>query len=276
MKKMTVGFVLTATLSVSLSAAVLVYEGFDYSAGALPGSNGGTGWSSDWGINGSSGSINPGGDGQVESPAQLTAPSDYALTPIGNSAEFDSVGGYRQFNANAIDMSQNDTFYFSYLWSQSGTGSGGNISVAFLDNATNSRRIWETQTASQSLTMDFGNDASAAAGSLGFTAGTSYLMVGKVETTTGADTISISIFEAGTAIGAEPVTWGLSGNVEVSDQDRVINRLRIIGTGNNDRFDEFYLGDTFEDVTGVIPEPSTVMLVGIALLGGLMARLRRS
>jgi len=273
-KTMIVAGVLSAAICIPLQAAVLVYEGFDYSAGALAGSNGGTGWSSSWGINASAGGIAAGGDGLVESPAQLSAPSDYALTPVGNSAEFDSVGGYRQFNANSIDMSQDDTFYFSYLWSQSGTGGGGNISMAFLDDATNSRRIWETQTASQSLTMDFGNDSSAAPGSLSFTAGTSYLLVGKIETTTGADTISVSIFEAGTAIGSEPITWGLSGNVEASDQNRVINRIRILGSGNNDRFDEFILGDTFEDVTS-IPEPSTLMLVSMMGVGALAARMRR-
>jgi len=115
-------------------------------------------------------------------------------------------------------------------------------------------------------------------GQVGFTPGQDYLIVGKIETAAGAganDTISISIWQNGTSIGSEPVSWGATGLVDASDTDAEINRLYLTGSGNVDQFDEIVFGNSFQDVTGV-PEPSTYALIaGILTLGIIALRRRR-
>lgn len=145
------------------------------------------------------------------------------------------------------------------LWSESGAGSLGNIRFQFLDTAMFGRRIFEFVTASSEMSLLTGN-ATTDHGGEAFTPTQDYLLVGKIDARASAganDTIPFSIWQNGTTIGSEPVTWDVSGLVEAGDTDRVINRLFVNGNGNVDRFDEFRLGDTFADVTGV-PEPGTL------------------
>lgn len=232
-----------------------VYEGFDYPAGSLSGLNEGDGWSSAWGVPIAGGTVGAGGDSSVES-GSLRTPSDYALMPSGNHAELGHTAVARQFGTETIDLAVDATRYFSYLWNESGEGSGGNLTVSFLNNSSTSRQVWRMITAEETLSA-FVNNGETSLGSVDFAAGRDYLLVGKiVSASTGPDTISFSIFESGTPIGAEPTTWQVTGRIAAADENALLNRLLLQGSTNKDLFDEFRIGDTFEEVTGVQPAAS--------------------
>ncbi len=283
MKPTLVGTAL-AVLSLHMPAAVLVYDGFTNYSDPLGLQNGGTGFGSSW----QNGPVSNGGTDAVSSSATLNdgnldAPSGYVFQSGSssgsdvNGSHIDLTGGaIRNLGSNRIDLGTDQTRYFSFLFNQSGSGSGGVLNVAFLSSSTLGRRIWESGTSSSSMSLDFGNDSSSAGG-VGFTAGSDSLVVGKlVSSAAGVDTVSLSLWDRGSSISGEPMSWDLSGTVEVGDQDAVINRVYLTGgnNGNFDRVDEFIIGNSFADVTGVIPEPSTFALLAMAMLGLLFQRRR--
>lgn len=252
MKKWIILSVAAGIMTVA-QANVLVYEGFDYPVGILGNGNGGTGWSSEWG-QASWGSVDGAAQAEVGGP-RLGAPADYALTPVGGCISDLASGGTdaREFKANEIDLGTDTVRYFSFLWNESGAGNAGNITVAFLRKNSKTRRIFETVTVNSQISLRINNSGDTV-GSKDFVSGNDYLLVGKITATAaGADTVSFSIFKKGAKITAEPATWDVSGSVAEKDQDGVINRIMLQGSNNTDMFDEFIIGETFADVTGIQP-----------------------
>ena len=84
-------------------------------------------------------------------------------------------------------------------------------------------------------------------------------IVGKIVTTSGADSISINVYTGTDAVGAEGV-WDVTNNLTVGSD---ITSIRFNSpTGNNQQFDEFRMGTTFADV---VPEPSAFLLSGLGV-----------
>lgn len=296
---MKIGILLTCAALASAAsiagAAVVVYEGFagypndgstqlgNLPDGTNPGNSAGWNAGTPWALSPASGGLQTGSSTAVLGSGNLAAPSGYvydsrANDGLSSATHISDVGGgmIRTFaSANLLNLGTDNTTYFSFLWSESGSGGGGNINISFLDTATFGRKVFDLVTASSQLSLRANNTATTI-GSTGFTAGATYLLVGKIQSTaSGADTVSASIFSSSSTIGSEPVTWDLTGSLDASDTGRVLNRLYVTGSGNIDRFDEFRMGDSFLDVTGV-PEPSTAaLLLGFAALGFILWRRRQ-
>ncbi len=113
MKKKNAGLLIGLFLAIGVSseAALLAYEGFDYSPGTLSGQDGGSGWGSPWG-------------------------SGDKYTVVTNSLEmpnlpFSTTGGSVVGNSNVnrtfhgIDFSQEGTYFISFIAKRTGWGSGG-------------------------------------------------------------------------------------------------------------------------------------------------------
>ena len=68
----------------------------------------------------------------------------------------------------------------------------------------------------------------------------------------GSDTVSVSIFQNGTTIGAEPTIWQMTGELVESDRGRLIDRFGLKGSSNLNQFDELIIGTSFYEVTGIL------------------------
>lgn len=264
----------------SAHAQVVAYEGFtDYTSPLnTQGSGTSSGWSGNWAAGPNSGGTIQGTSDATLATGNLSAPTDYVFAS-GSTSGTDADGQYisdigggaiRTLGTN-IDLGADGTTYFSALWNESGSGSLGNLGFKFLTSGSFGRAAFDFTTVSSQMLLRTDNTGTTAGGAA-FTAGSDYLIVGKIDATAaGADTISLSIWENGTSIGSEPVTWAVSGNVAAADQGVQLNRLYLQGSGNTDQFDEIRFGSSFADVTGV-PEPSSFALL---LCGSLALYLRR-
>ena len=251
------------SLGLSAQAAVLVYEPFDYTAGAgaLNGTNGGTGFGGAWAGNGSV--VSPG----FNYPGLLTMGNRAATS--GNGANFRSLGS----------VFGSGTVYYSLLLQVENAGSTGGYSgfslfsdefeILFLGSRGNAGDL-----------LGLERSGNGQNGNTTATVSTVTFAVVKIE------------FNAGTTAGNERVSLFANpiGNVEPSTPSLLLNdvtnfsfnRIRV----DSGRFsgadptqilnvDEFKVGQAFADVSAV-PEPSTIGLLGLTTVGIAALRRRRA
>jgi hypothetical protein len=262
----------------SVNAAELVSEPFDYpgslSAG-LSGTSGGTGWSGPW----------------TDIDALPTIASTYSSLDYPTGAFLAETGGRIEVTVAAannpvtrafttpLDLAAGgQTYYSSALFRRSAVT--GELSSVLFERASDSIIRWYfgiDLNGFFSVAVNPSEPLQRATSAFTAEADTTYLLVSRMRTNTGAagaDEVFLSIFQEGEAI-SEPALdtgWDLraSGGSGV-----MLERLRLAMTnaaGETNEFDEFRVGTTFADVTGV-PEPASAAFLAIG--AALLARRRR-
>jgi len=261
---MAIGFALSA--SQSASAAVTVYEGFDYAgASDVAGETGGTGWSGAWSITGGSPTVVAAYDGVSLSNTAFTGAG---FSPVGGSLknDHDANGAQRSF-ANAIDLEADGAVYFSYLISMSEPTVRDDVTFIGSDSPPFEVRLSNEVAAT-------GGSGTFQSVNLGLTAGTTYFVVGKITTSAaGNDFMSAKVYASGDTVSATEEFDVTSAGSAVGGTLTGIQFYQG-DSANNDgdptTYDEFRLGTTWQSVA--VPEPASLALMG---LGGLLMLSRR-
>ncbi|MGL4398898.1 MAG: PEP-CTERM sorting domain-containing protein [Luteolibacter sp.] len=248
------------------SAALTVYDGFDYGAvsgGDLTGRNGGSGFS---------GAYTAGTNSTIYTTTGLTYTG--LQTTGGASQTADGVLpvvttiNFRGFTA----ISSGDT-WVSFLARRSATAGATTFAGLSFYNSTGIATGDAEFTISSAGTggtwrlFDNNNGGATTAVSTGITiaADTTYLLVAKIAWGAGVSgTETVSLFVNPT-LGSTPVTALASRDINMASN---IDKVRIAGTNAVDyTFDEIRIGDSFASVTPV-PEASTstVLLLGLTSL----------
>ena len=269
---------LLAAAPLTLPAAVLEYEPFDYpdAAGSgLNGLNGGTGWG---------GNAFTDGDALPTIAATTTSlayPTGVPLTPAGGriatTADATNNPAYRLLGTTMSLAEDGGVFYSSALFRSSAVA--GELASVLFDRDSSTIRWYYgiDNTGRFSVAVDPSNTAQRAYSTTTTVANTTYLLVAMLRNNTGPggnDEVFLKIFQEGSPI-VEPATdaaWDLTAH---GNSGVVLNRVRLSFTnaaGQSNEFDELRIGTTFADVTG-IPEPATAALVAGAALA--LARRRR-
>ncbi len=258
--------------SLTAHAALVVYEGFDYSgASDVDGENGGTGWAGAWGINGGSPSVVSIYDGTSLSNGAFTGAG---FTPVGGSMSnnHNTFGGERTF-ASALSMTVDEEYYFSFLIRYPEQTEAVSTQLSFTGNA-NPVFVRFNQ-GDASVTVGPGTFSST--GSEGYTDDTTYFVVGKITASAGGtDSISINVFDNAESVPVSESFLITSGGASLSGSITGIQFTQgdlQNNDGNPASFDEFRLGTTWESVA--IPEPSSLALVGLTLAAGMIGMRRR-
>ena len=231
-----------------------VYEGFDYAEGVISSSSaGGRGWNGGWWGNDG---LTFGGNSGAQSVnfTWENLPAGYYHEPIGRAA---SNGGnvnnpYRQLHsAQTIDLAQNGTRYFSFLYHHNGSAPvfekrwhAGTSEVLKLQiNASGSLSlISPDETNMNLLTLD---------------ANTAYVVLGRIQSVaSGNDTLSISVYKSGDTVPDSPPAFSASVNVESGATiDRIFmgNPFNDANTGNS-HWDELHIDPVYAAVVGSASE----------------------
>lgn len=275
------------------SAAVVVSESFEYTAGAYAGQAGGTGWNGGWrstltgtvtaaGTIGASSLPTPAGYGEAED----NVPSGGSFVgPTGGTA------AYRTFaQSGVIDLSIDKDYYISFLTRRSGTARSFSMNLYSGSSATpvvgwghaTGGSLFSAQngTTYNSSGAVIGNGATPAASP-------TYLWVVKIaaKSGTGIDQVSIEayrgVFSPQTVGYEEPESWDYVGTNAMPNNVSTIDKMAVfMSSGGVLEVDEIRIGDTFADVTMVVdptavPEPATMAFAALAGGAALMRRARR-
>ena len=274
---------LTLGLSSTAGAALLAYEGFDYSPGLLAGHttpHGGTGWSNNWTI------VSGTNDTNVTSGSLGYTSGIRTLVTSGNKISPQSVAptGTRDANLRTFDadgVGAGTTFWISFLGTQ--TPASGNS----VDETSHAGVAIYSATGSLSGTpqiflgkpsggtnwgFDVSNPTSGNTVSFNVANQTHFFLTKIVMPATIGGQMSISMWinptlDGESFLGTPNATKNYTANM---DPGRVQFSTNANVTGFS--FDELRIGETYADVTPhTIPEPISISLLA---LGG-MTMLRR-
>ena len=267
MKRLINGAVLVL-FAINTQAALLTYEGFDYSGTTLSGKNGGTGWNGVW-IDGEPDFSHLSDDGVSLNSAA------FPFTPVGSRIE-GSGGNTQRAMDSTVDFSVDGVRYFSLMMSKStASASDEAFLISMVDMSIGgSGRVRGRfgMSTGDEFYAQAALETAATAGTV--VAGVNYFMVVKLETLASADDImSLKAYApADTVDLSDPVDWTL---VATGGSGVDIDMLRLtIGENATGSLDEFRMGDEWADVA-VVPEPATMFLFGSGLIGGVLARRKR-
>ncbi|GEM_PF-5225052 len=269
-------------LAIQTHAAVLIYEGFDYSSGGIN-------WSD---INGGTGFDSGGWAPPVSYTATIVSGLDFSdyddNYSNGNALLFQTGGTGNARNANrGVNVNSSGTVWGSYLFNlSSDTGSNEEFRTSFDGSA---RLLANVSGGTNFSGVSINNsDANEAASAFTPPVGTTYLYIGKWEDTGGTsdlDTGTMWILSAANydAIKAGGITeaelnatnsgtataigsWG--GITDTASFDFDFRRYQ--GT-----IDELKYGSEIGDLFTAIPEPSSLSLIGLALGTVYVVRLKK-
>ncbi len=284
------------------SAALLIYEGFDYAAGVngMNGQNGGTGFTAAWDNGnadvtaGSMGFTDGGGRSLNTSGNRMFVDASGTLGTVGTTiAQFRSI-------ATAVDGAAGNTLYISLLGQQL-SGAGRAMNFAFFTDVANNG-IYSSQ---ERISVGHGTNAPTAAGPFTWGAfvfgngnngalpqviGSNYsassindstFVVLKIEVDASGldDRFSLFVNPSLSAEGVPAVSFLRDSLVSLSE----IDRIRPFAGGSNTTlapapsdFDELRIGTSWADVTPftLVPEPGAATMGMLALMGLLVRRRR--
>jgi hypothetical protein len=300
----------TAALAATSQAAVLVYDGFDYTAGnALAGNAGGIGWDGSWQVD------SQGGSNSGASVVGGLTFSDYPV--LGNAAEvlsnyngqisgttYAGTTAARQTATGIGAVSTPTTFYTSILFRQLQTDNSfaNESTFSFADTDFGGQQKLISRPVDlfdsddpQNVAVGPGNEATV--GTAGIEAETTYLIISKFENINapvfGGLDISATLWAldetAYDAIKAGGITESELNANAVATATRTdvgpdfppsflggeFSRLRSVtgfGINNRSRFDELRVFTDLDDVNAVIPEPTSALAISMIGLLGLRRR----
>jgi hypothetical protein len=269
------------TFLTTAHAALFDYDPFDYSGSALPGQNGGTGWNGAWFTTGTSAVNGLSNDGiSLSYPMSWESP----LTPLSASGSHVMTGGTTanastsRLLSQTINLSVDGTVAYASALFRHNTASGAandSILLEFVDSGANRRWGFGIEAGDRPW---LNANGSTQAPTL-VTPGDTYFIVARiVSSATGLDTAYLNIYGTGyhnQVPVAEPTTWDLTLTETTS---AILDRIRVrIDTGNGastpGEVDEIRIGNSWLDVVSV-PEPSSMVLLGLGLLAGVVRRRR--
>lgn len=261
-------------------AALISYEGFDYSSGAQSGLAGGVGWAGAW---------TDGGGADCTLNLASTGLTQGALTPSGLSLANTGAIAFRTLGTTAAASvasasSANGEIWISVVAGQpSGTYGGITLwnagSTDLSDDAGNynlvlGRNDYDGGNWSWTDTSSVGNGAGS-----GVTAATQVLYVMRLGFESGRTSVGFYLF-TGANPGAAPqlseATYSnIASVIEDSSGNRpVFDRIRVSGGGMN--LDEIRIGTSFADVVPTaVPESGTYGLMGAGALAAVALVRRR-
>jgi len=261
------------------NAALLAYDGFDYTAGNVNGQNGGTGWDTAWVA--------------TTSPVNASVVTGTTLAYSGGSISISGSGtalsikggGDGALNRSYVGTSTGGEIYFSMLF-QSTSGSGDEFFNFFLSEDPDRHNsggfgdlITTTGDARFGARINDGTTDTSVASSVSYTTGTTYLLVGRLSTdgTTGAspsiiDQAELWINPTSLTPGSANATVNASTGLALGDLVYFSSRMVNFASPDEILIDELRIGTDFASVV-TVPEPSAACLL---LLGGaLQLALRR-
>jgi hypothetical protein len=262
----------------SAHAAVLAYEGFDYTPGSqITGQSGGTGWGGSW-IQ----QADAGGTEIISTGSLASVNSGYNAASAGNSATLNA--GHRV--ARLLDTSAGGTFgaagyldgssnigadgtslYLSFTLSETSGNNGGYYEVVFnRDDLGDGGRI-----AGVGDDLRFGTINLRTAGDQTpiMNRDTNVnLFVLRIDYAAGNDTVSVWANPTGSTLGAP--------GLQVQNSDMSFDGISFaaFNDSNSIHVDELRFGTTADSVLPV-PEPSALALLGLGAGAALTARRRR-
>lgn len=228
---------ISVLLPVSLMADLLVYEGFDYPAGVINGSNGGIGWTGAW----------------TNSNQSVVAESlglpNLMISRVGGSMATNS-GGTTNRTFPGVDLAQDGVYYISYLCSRTGWTAGSSqeqLDLHLRNTSFLQIAAWGISSSERFETLNIGSTKSAA----GADSTDVFFMVGKLVTrAAGNDEIYLKAYTGSDEIPTvEPDVWTVSGGVE--ENSELANMFTIwpgSTTGYSGQIDEIRLGTAWADV----------------------------
>lgn len=279
---------LISTLSIlgfatAAHASLMLYEGFDYSAGGLAGENGGSGFSTSWASSGAGGdTVTYPGSTYISGADSLSVTGGYAA--VTNSG---TAGAFRDFST-IVAPDGVSSYWISLIASTGGIafGSGGDeasIQIRDADNtdlisvgAFGSSANWRIRAKSADGSVSGFSNANDAPNS----GASAFILIQVNVDTTAADNI---YFWVNPSLDNEPTivtaTSSITGTNFWDSGDFSINRIRA-GLNNSGaaesktlNYDEYRFGTSFADVAP-IPEPSHFALIaaGLVMLLGYFRR----
>lgn len=270
--------VLAAAASVfigtSAHAALLAYEGFDYTTGTIAGKNGGTGFAEAWGSISGGGNINV-----VTTQLNYTDGNSNALDTLGNSVYIDR-------STRSVSRLLDQTYSSGVVWLSFLIQPNSAIFGSDPQNTGSSFRLVLLSGTTERLQAGNRNNSSTVYGISGFsqTGNSTVSVLGNTDVQ-----FMVVRYEFGAAgsvhlfmnpdLDTEPALVDADAALTGIAAAMSFNTIRLqtlaadISTETSrsrGRFDEIRLGETYFDVTA-IPEPASLSLLG---LGGI-ALLRR-
>jgi hypothetical protein len=258
------GFVLLALGVSSSHASVIVSTSFAGSAAAPTGNTGLS--SSVWastagGATASSATFTPGTMGG-------TLPTGYTDSGFINTGNFIQTQNSPAFGTltTPIDVDTAGTTYFSFLYRVTAADSTEGGGLSFFNGTTEQFQV------GLGLNNSIRIIPINPLGTATYTANNSFVtgtdtawIVGKIDTTTGADTISLNVYTGSESVPSiEPGSFELSKSYTIAS-DLTTIRFNSPSGEPAQQFDEFRLGQTWSDVTVAVPEPSSAVLIGFAM-----------
>lgn len=250
-------------IGTSASAALTISESFDYPSNlgaSINNRSGGTGFSGSW--------TNLAEDSTLSAAnTSLAYPSSSPLVSQGAhlalTAADASISSSRNLTATMNLGTSGLVFYSSSLVSLSTIGQ--TVAVQFADSSNAVRWNYGINASGNFFAGVASGTNQTVAGNIVLTPGTTYLMVARIKTNSGpsgVDEVAFSFFDLSAPI-AEPATdagWHINASGGSGVNLSRINLIFNNAAGTALRFDELKVGTTFQDVTGVIPEPSSAAL----------------
>lgn len=256
-------------------AALLAYDGFNYSAGNVNGQNGGSGWSSSWVAS--------------ASPALASVVTGTTLSYTGGSVSISGSGsalsitggGDGVLNRAFVGTGTGSEIYFSFLF-RAVSGSGNEFSHFYLSNDAdrlNSGGVGDFFTAANDSRFgarvnDETTDTTAAT-STSYATGTDYLLVGRLSTdgTSGStsdilDQVELWVNPTSLTMGTAHATANASTGLTIADLGFFSSRMVNFADPDPILIDELRIGTDLDSVVPV-PEPSATViqiLSGVVLI----------
>ncbi len=252
----------------SAQASLVVYEGFDYTAGTTLGTstNGGTGFSGAWGSS-SAFTIGSSSLSNAAFPAGMATGGSVSSAAGGTVI----VSSQRNLEANTalnMDASGNTIYVSTMLYKTSTTNTSSEMAQLRLKATTSDdkNRILISLSTNDTLQI---NDSVL---QTSVVANQVYFVVLKIVTSaTGNDTIYANVYTGVGSVGtAEPTTWSLTWQEEIKGS---LQQLKIqAGPNTGSGFDEIRVGTTWADVTSPVPEAASLGFLGLGALSLLSRR----